>query len=79
MIVCFICLKRLSENVELIGCGCTFQPVVDEKVKTIEIVPEQCDKPMEEGLCWEDKEEKIGDEIKDVKENDTGSMWIIHH
>jgi hypothetical protein len=52
--------------------GYNFQPVVEEKVQPVEITPEQSEKPLEEDLSWEDKGEKIGDEIKVEKENDTG-------
>ncbi len=40
----------------------------------VEIVPEQSDKPLEEDLSWEDKGEKIGDEIKVEKQNETGNF-----
>ena len=37
------------------------------------VVPEKSEKPSEEDLSWEDKGEKIGDEIKIEKENETGT------
>ena len=51
-----------------------FQPVVEEDVKPVEIVPVQSEKPSEEDLSWEDKGEKIGDEITVEKENDAGNL-----
>ena len=40
-----------------------FQPV-QEKPKPVEPLPKKVEKPLEEDLSWEDKGEKIGDEIK---------------
>ncbi len=40
----------------------------------VEIIKEQSDKPLEEHFSWEDKGEKIGDEIKVEKENDKGNF-----
>ena len=40
-----------------------FQPV-PEKVKPVEVPPKKVEKPSDEDLSWEDKGEKIGDEIK---------------
>jgi hypothetical protein len=34
----------------------------------------QSEKPSEEDLSWEDKGEKIGDEITVEKENDAGNL-----
>ena len=36
---------------------------MEEKVKPVEVMPEKSEKPLEEDLSWEDKEEKIGEEI----------------
>ena len=56
----------------------TFQPVVEEKPKPVEVMPEKSEKPLKEELSWEDKEEKIGEEIKVENETEPGSrkfMW----
>ena len=50
--------------------------MVEEKLNPVEIIPEQSEKPLEEDLSWEDKGEKIGDEIKVEKETDTGTFKI---
>lgn len=41
-------------------------------MKLVETMPEPSEKLLEEDLSWEDKGEKIGDEIKVEKENDAG-------
>ena len=43
-------------------------------MKPVEIIPVESEKPSEEDLSWEDKGEKIGDEIKVEKENDAGNF-----
>ncbi|CAB4021572.1 eukaryotic translation initiation factor 4 gamma 1 isoform X1 [Paramuricea clavata] len=45
--------------------------VVENRVKPVELFPEQSDKPLEEDLSWEDEGENIADENKMEKENDT--------
>ena len=45
-------------------------PVVEENVKPVEIIPVESDKPLEEDLRSEDKEEKMGVEIKVEKDKD---------
>lgn len=50
--------------------------MVEEKLNPVEIIPEQSEKPLEEDLSWEDKGEKIGDEIKVEKETDAGTFKI---
>ena len=56
--------------------ACTFQPVV-------EVMPEKCEKPLEEDLSWEDKGEKIAEEIKVENETKPGnrriSVIFAHH
>ena len=57
--------------------ACTFQPVVEEKVKPVEAMPEKSEKPLEEDLSWEDKGEKIGEEIKVENEAEPGNRTIF--
>ena len=48
---------------------------MEEKAKPVEVMPE---KPPEEDLSWEDKEEKIVEEIKVENETEPGNrkfMW----
>lgn len=53
--------------------ACIFQPVVEEKATPVEVMPEKSEKPLEEDLSWEDKEEKIGEEIKVENETEPGN------
>ena len=46
---------------------------MEEKAKPVEVMPE---KPPEEDLSWEDKEEKIGEEIKVDNETEPGNRKI---
>ena len=49
---------------------------MEEKVKPVEVMPEKSEKPLEEDLSWEDKEEKIGEEIKVENETESGNRKI---
>ena len=58
---------------------------MEEKAKPVEVMPETSEKPLKEDLSWEDKEEKIGEEIKVENETEPGNrkfMWrqfTLHH
>ena len=41
------------------------------------MIPMERDKHLKEDLGWEDKEEKIGDEIEVEKENDAGNFEFV--
>ena len=49
---------------------------MEEKAKPVEVVAEKSEKPLEEDLSWEDKEEKIGEEIKVENETEPGNRKI---
>ena len=51
--------------------------MVEEKVKPVEVLPEKSEKPLEEDLSWEDKGEKIGEEIKVENESEPGNPKIF--
>ena len=74
----------IIENVQLKKeFACTFQPVVEEKAKPVEVMPEKSEKPVEDDLSWEDKGEKIAEEIEVENEtkpgNRTISVIFAHH
>ena len=46
-------------------------------MKPVEVIPVESDKPSEEDLSWEDKGEKIGDEIKVEEETDPGNFQYL--
>ena len=50
---------------------------MEEKAKPVEVMPEKSEKPLEEDLSWEDKEEKIGEEIKVENETKPGNRKFV--
>ena len=51
---------------------------MEKKPKPVEVIPEKSEKPLKEDLSCEDKEEKIGEEIKVENETEPGNrkfMW----
>ena len=50
---------------------------MEEKAKPVEVMPEKSEKPLEDDLGWENKGEKIAEEIKVENETKPGNRTIL--